>query len=49
MSDGFRHDAPFPDAYFPNHDTPDGSAAGAKRLLAWKQAAPDSAFLKAVL
>ncbi|KAJ4288591.1 hypothetical protein N0V90_011828 [Kalmusia sp. IMI 367209] len=49
MSQSFGHDAPFINAYFISHDTPAGQAQGAKRLLAWKQSAPESTFLKAVL
>lgn len=49
MSHGFGHDAPFLDAYFPDHDTPEGSKTGTARLLAWKQGEPESTFLKATL
>lgn len=49
ISKSFGHDAPLIDNYFPQHDTPSGQEKGSKRLLAWKQSAPDSAFLKAVI
>ncbi|KAI8960218.1 hypothetical protein F5Y11DRAFT_272214 [Daldinia sp. FL1419] len=47
VSKSFGHDAPFVDAYFPNHDTPSGQARGSERLLAWKQSPEESTFLKA--
>lgn len=49
MSNCFGHDAPFVDICFPGHDTTDGLKAGTRRLLAWKQKAPELTFLKAVL
>lgn len=48
VSESFAHDAPFIDAYFPDHDTPSGRAQGSKRLALWKQASTTSTFLKAV-
>lgn len=49
MAKGFDHDAPFFDIYYPGHDTPVGQSRGSERLLAWKKAAPESTFLKAIL
>jgi hypothetical protein len=47
ISNGFGHDAPFFDYYFPAHDTPAGQESGLKRLQYWKQHSPKSTFLKA--
>ncbi|KAF1980525.1 hypothetical protein BU23DRAFT_10885 [Bimuria novae-zelandiae CBS 107.79] len=44
----FGQDAPFMNAYYLNHETPEGLAQGAKRFLAWKQSSAQSTFLKAV-
>jgi GNAT superfamily N-acetyltransferase len=50
MSKGFgQGNAPFLDAYYPEHWTVEGQAKGKPRLLAWKQSAPNSIFLKAAL
>lgn len=46
MSLSFGNDAPFINAYFLAHSTPAGQASGAERLLAWKNSAPNSQFLK---
>ncbi|KAF2437782.1 hypothetical protein P171DRAFT_505459 [Karstenula rhodostoma CBS 690.94] len=48
MSLSFGSDAPFINAYFPAHTTPTGQSQGSERLLAWKNSAPNSQFLKAV-
>lgn len=48
VSESFGHDAPFVDAYFPNHDTVSGQVQGSGRLAAWKRGSDDSVFLKAV-
>lgn len=49
MSRGFGHDAPFLNAYFPDHDTEHGHIKGCERMLAWKNAGSASTFIKAVL
>ncbi|KAI0860835.1 hypothetical protein F4860DRAFT_477876 [Xylaria cubensis] len=48
LSQSFGHDAPFVDAYFPNHDTLSGQIQGSNRLLTWKHTSDESTFLKAV-
>ncbi|KAI8945941.1 hypothetical protein F4801DRAFT_566418 [Xylaria longipes] len=48
LSESFAHNAPFVDAYFPNHDTLSGQVQGSNRLTAWKRTSHDSVFLKAV-
>lgn len=48
LSKSFGSNAPFVNAYFPRHDTPEGQAQGSKRLLEWKTVSPESTFLKAV-
>ncbi|KAI1750347.1 hypothetical protein F4782DRAFT_254063 [Xylaria castorea] len=48
LSESFGHDAPFVDAYFPNHDTLRGQVQGSNRLTTWKRTSDDSVFLKAV-
>ncbi|KPI37035.1 uncharacterized protein AB675_3717 [Cyphellophora attinorum] len=47
ISNGFGHDAPFFDCYFPAHDTSAGQESGLKRLQFWKENSPNSTFLKA--
>jgi len=50
FSQSFRHDAPFIDILYPDHDTPAGRALGTSRFLEWKHHVPDTTtFLKAVI
>ncbi|KAI0536539.1 hypothetical protein GGR58DRAFT_475084 [Xylaria digitata] len=49
LSESFGHDAPFVDAYFPNHETSPGRIQGSKRLLTWKNTSASSTFLKAAI
>lgn len=49
MSNGFGHDAPFFDAYFPGHDTASGQAQATKRLTKLKHSEADSSFVKATM
>ena len=48
MSEAFKHDQPFFDALYPNHDTPEGRIQCTKRLLEQKQKEPNPRFIKAV-
>lgn len=47
ISNSFGHDAPFIDAFFPDHETNVGQNQGYKRLLSWKNTSAQSTFLKA--
>jgi hypothetical protein len=47
LSLSFGHEHPFIEAVYPLHDTPNGRADGAERLLAVKKADPNTTFLKA--
>jgi hypothetical protein len=47
LSKSFGQNAPFINAYFPNHGTIAGQEQGSKRFAVWKQTAESSMFIKA--
>lgn len=45
MSRAFKHDAPFVDVFYPDHDTPEGQAAAARNIGAYWQGYKSNADL----